>query len=148
MANGKIYLRKASIEDCDLLFEWANDEVTRANSFNTDKIEYESHVKWFEALINNKHRAQYILMIDENPIGQVRFDIDGDVAEIGYSIQKSSRGKGYGKLIIELAVSMLKNEFPNIEKIVAKVKVENISSSKCFFNNNFQQDYIQYSLDV
>ena len=28
------YLRKATIEDMDLLFQWANDSVVRKNSFS------------------------------------------------------------------------------------------------------------------
>lgn len=33
-----IYLRKATPEDMKMLFDWANDEDVRRNSFNSNKI--------------------------------------------------------------------------------------------------------------
>ena len=45
-----IYLREATIEDRDLLYEWANDPETRRASFNTDRINYEEHCRWFERI--------------------------------------------------------------------------------------------------
>ena len=148
MSDARIYLRKANADDCDLLFEWANDETTRANSFNTNKIEYESHVKWFDALLKDKNRVQYILMDGEEPVGQVRFDIDGDTAEIGYSIKKSSRGKGYGKAIISLSISRMKEDYPFVKRIEAKVKPDNNQSMKCFMNNDFKHVYNQLEFGI
>ena len=40
------YLRLAEMEDMDLLFTWANEEMVRKNSFSTRKITYEEHVIW------------------------------------------------------------------------------------------------------
>ena len=45
------YLRKATIEDMDLLFQWANDPVVRKNSFSTAEISYEEHTKWYHNLL-------------------------------------------------------------------------------------------------
>ena len=45
------YLRKATIEDRDLLFQWANDPLVRKNSFSTAEIAYEEHVDWYNRVL-------------------------------------------------------------------------------------------------
>jgi len=49
-----IKLRKATYEDCYLLFDWANDDAVRANSFNSEKIDIETHKKWLEDKLQDK----------------------------------------------------------------------------------------------
>ena len=39
----QIFFRKVRYDDCDQLLEWANDPVTRKNSFNTELIEKKTH---------------------------------------------------------------------------------------------------------
>ena len=56
------YLRKATIEDMDLLFQWANDSVVRKNSFSTAEISYEEHMKWYHNLLKREDCMQYIYM--------------------------------------------------------------------------------------
>lgn len=76
------YLREATIEDIDILYKWANDPLVRQNSFSTEKIRYEDHVKWFNKVLKEDNYAQYIYMDGENPIGQVHVKVVNDVAEI------------------------------------------------------------------
>lgn len=56
------YLRKATIADMDLLFEWANDPLVRQNSFTTEKITYEEHQRWFWKALERENFQQYIYM--------------------------------------------------------------------------------------
>ena len=42
-------LRRAGPDDCATLWEWANDPLTRAQSFSPTAIPWDSHVAWFEA---------------------------------------------------------------------------------------------------
>jgi len=37
-----VFLRKATLSDIDLLYEWANDPVVRENSFSTESISYDT----------------------------------------------------------------------------------------------------------
>jgi len=46
---GPVTLRTASLADCELVFDWANDPVTRAMSFNQAQITRAEHVAWFAA---------------------------------------------------------------------------------------------------
>ena len=134
------YLREATMEDMDLLLEWANDPVTRANSFSTDPIPYENHVRWFTKLLANPHSRQFILMVDEKPCGQCRADITDGIAEIDCSIAPGERRHGYGDLMFNLLVERLKQE-PEITTIRACVKTGNTGSEKCLLSSGFQKKY-------
>ena len=69
-----INFRKASKQDCKIYFDWANDEVVREQSFNSNVIAFETHNTWFKTIICNP-KALLLVFENENkkPIGQVRF---------------------------------------------------------------------------
>lgn len=145
-----LYLRDVKKSDINILLSWANDPIVRQNSFNSDHISFETHQRWFNNMMCNEKQQQYILMNNETPIGQVRLTINeaGDAAEIGYSISTDYRGKGYGKVIIELIKDKIKSEYPEIKKLVARVKNGNIASEKCFLNTGFEKIFVQYEMIV
>ena len=143
-----IYLRSATLADIDLLYEWANDSVTRANSFNTGFIPYEDHKKWFLTLMQSTSSHQFILMDGEAPIGQVRLDVKDHEAEIGYSISKEFRGQGFGHKILRLLSEKVQEQFPEIRHLIAKVKPSNIASKKLFESEGYEMKYSCYSLNI
>ncbi len=137
-ADKQLYLRKGTMGDIDLIFGWANDPVTRANSFSTDPIPYEDHVNWFGRMMDNPDRILYIMMADEQPVGQIRLDIEGEEAEISYSIAPDKRGQGYGGHIIRLICEEVRKNMPEVLRLTASVKTANLASQKCFINNGFE----------
>lgn len=143
-----VYLRKAEYSDMDLLFGWANDPTVRSNSFNTSSIPYDDHVKWFKKMMENDKILQFIMMYDTTPIGQIRLNIDGDEAEIGYSIAKEYRGQGYGHSILRLVAEVVDKEHQEIKYLIAKVKPENIASNKLFQNEGYTVQYTSYILEI
>lgn len=143
-----IFLREALQSDIELLYEWANDPIVRQNSFQTEEIPYDTHRKWFERMMENKNIVQYILMDGEEPVGQIRLMIDGDVAEIGYSISSLYRQKGYGRLILQSILEEVKHKYPEIKKLIAKVKPTNIASKKLFESEGYDMKYSCYALDT
>lgn len=133
-----IYLRKAEATDVDLLFEWANDPEVRKNSFHSEMIDYSTHIKWFEKILTSNDILQFILMDDNVAVGQIRINIDKDEAEISYSIGSKFRGKGYGKRIIKELEAAIKISYPQINKLVARVKPHNIASKKVFEGEGYE----------
>jgi RimJ/RimL family protein N-acetyltransferase len=133
--NKNIYLLRRAVTNHDalLLFDWANDNTVRANSFNEEPISIIDHFKWFNNKINNKDTVIYILTdIYKSNIGQIRVDKVDDFFEIDYSISHFYRGRGFGNKIVQLLLA----EFGNVNYL-AKVKTENIASKKVFINNGF-----------
>lgn len=143
-----IYLREALQSDVDLLYEWANDPIVRQNSFQTEEIPYDVHREWFDRMMENRNIVQYILMNGEEPVGQIRLMIDGDTAEIGYSISALHRRKGYGRRILQLILEKVKRKYPEIKKLIAKVKPTNIASKKLFESEGYDMKYSCYDLDT
>ena len=135
------YLRKATIEDRDLLFQWANDPLVRKNSFSTAEIAYEEHVDWYNRVLDREDCIQYIYMDGEYPVGQARITLNGDSAEIGYSICEEMRSRGYGQKLLALISEKVLKEFPDISTIFGEVKPENYASQNAFLHAGYTETY-------
>lgn len=48
------------MDDCDLLFEWANYPMVRQNFFSTKAITYDEHVNWFRNIMERKDCVEYL----------------------------------------------------------------------------------------
>ena len=142
------YLRRVTEQDRDLLFQWANDEDVRKSSFSSGKISYEEHCEWFDKMMKNEQCIQWILEANNQPVGQIRINIDGENAEIGYSVCRERRGEGFGKLMLNLAMQYIQENLPIIKKMVARVKPENIASKKAFVNNGYKVIFEQLELNL
>lgn len=142
------YLRTATEEDMDLLFAWANETGVRKNSFSENKITYEEHRQWYKKLLSSKDSRQYIYMCDGVEIGQARINVIGSEAEIGYSICFQKRCMGYGREIIYLLREQIRNDFPAVNKLIAKVKPDNVASQKVFLDMGYVEKYQCYELEM
>src|SRR2546428_5112434 len=105
-----IVWREARMADADVLWRWANDPETRRNSFNTSPILYEEHVAWLSQRLGSDATPIWIFSDGDVPVGQVRFDISGDVAEIGITVAPEQRARGYGRAMLDAAVRWLRAE--------------------------------------
>ena len=143
-ASDRYELRDAEADDINLLFTWANDPVTRKNAFHTEQIPFEDHKRWFTKLLNDSTQRQYIFMKNGQPVGQIRFSISEDEAEIDYSIAPDKRGYGYGKCMIELAKKRFHADCPEVKKLIGQVKIENYASSNCFKKSGFDETFQQF----
>lgn len=143
-----IRLRKAVLSDVDLLFKWANDSSVRQNSFKSDPIPYEAHVQWFDKMMKDESILQFILMDEDTPVGQIRLNIDGSSAEIGYSIAAEYRGKGYGHKILQLMLDEVKINHGTVKTLIAKVKPNNAASNSLFLQEGYSPVYTSYKLKV
>ena len=130
-----IMLRRCTYSDMDIIYKWINDDEVRTNSFNSDYIEYETHVKWFNEKINSNNIYMYIILNNNKEIGTIRLEKHNSKAIISYLISNEYRGKGYGNKVIDL----IKKEaiINNIDILEAVVKKDNIASRKIFINNGF-----------
>lgn len=142
------YLRTATEEDMDMLFEWANEASVRANSFSTSMIPYEEHKVWYKKIMLSTDCRQYIYMYGGQAIGQVRVSILGTVAEVSYSVCAEMRGMGHGKKMLQLLYKQMQCDYPQVQKLVAKVKPGNIASGKAFFDTGYIKKYEVYELDI
>lgn len=145
----KLKLRKAIQADMDLIFQWANDAVVRANAFHTEQIPYENHVAWYTKQMKDADSVIYLMETEKEQIGQIRFSIEDGKAIIDYSVAAAFRGHGYGTKLVELGIEKLKKQRPDVSCFLAQVKYENPSSArvfeKCGFTRKEKPEYIEYT---
>jgi UDP-2,4-diacetamido-2,4,6-trideoxy-beta-L-altropyranose hydrolase len=128
----KIKLRKVELSDCKKIWLWINDPLIRSVSFKPKPISLERHVKWFSSALINPNLVYYIAE-DKNakPIGQARFQIESQEAEISVLVDPEYRGMSLGSLLIRDATEKFFIE-TDIEKINAFIKIGNETSRKAF----------------
>ena len=146
----QLFLRPATIDDVNLLFEWVNEPAVRQNSFNTSLIKFEEHESWYKNALSKDNVKIFILMKSGQPIGQIRLTAKEQAWDIDYSIDVSYRGNGYGNRLFEL----VEQELRKGTELVGEVKCSNIASRKVFERHgykrttNLESDYYTYSKKV
>ena len=136
MHKKMIGLRLCRDADCRLLWQWANNAETRAASFDSKPIEWQSHVAWFEKIFASERHRLYIITCFNQPIGQVRFDFDPSGAIISLGLAPSERGKGYGVHAVDLASRKLFSD-SGIQTIYAYIRPANTPSIQIFKKAGF-----------
>jgi RimJ/RimL family protein N-acetyltransferase len=128
-------IRKALRSDVELLYKWSNDKLVRKQSFNSGKIPFETHRKWFAGKLKDEKALIYIIEEAKIPAAVVRFDIAEESTIIGISISEDFRGKKLGADSIKIGVEhyFLTNDLP----VLAAIKKDNIASIKSFEKAGF-----------
>ena len=137
-----IVLRRASMADAELLFEWKNDKTTIENSITKRGVTMDEHLQWLQGVINNPNRQLFILDVDGISVGQLRLDLEviADVvtAEISYGLGAEYRGKGLGKVLLEQADTL--SVMFKIVELKAEVLPHNKASQKLFKSLGYTEE--------
>ena len=145
MEGNRIRLRRAKWQDCDQIWQWANEVETRQSSFQSDAISWGHHVNWFQAKLQDVNCHIWIAFDrHDQPIGQVRFDpLSTDVTQISLSIDRSYRHQGLGQTILKAAIRNIfcKTAFCSIS---AWIKSDNIASISVFESVQFVKIKTEY----
>lgn len=129
--------RYALSDDVKLYFRWANDATVRKNSLNTEEINLEDHIVWFNKKIENPNVLMYLFSNEhDEPVGQVIIERKGTWSSVGQSVAKEHRGKKYSTEILSRSTDNFLSKFPK-ETIVSVVKSSNIASLKMSKNSGF-----------
>ena len=142
ISQDSILLRKANLQDTELLYNWVNNEEVRRNSINKSPIKWEDHKIWFKNKLADSTTLLLILEVNGIAVGQVRFDKVGEHFEIDYSVDEKYRGKGYGTTLIKRGILYL-NHLKGRHKIVAKVSALNLASRKVFERIGFSFNKVE-----
>jgi UDP-2,4-diacetamido-2,4,6-trideoxy-beta-L-altropyranose hydrolase len=128
-----LQLRPVKESDVRLLWEWVNDSQVRAASFSSEPIPWEKHEAWFTSKLNDPD-GRILIAEDEQgrAIGQFRLDWRShDDADIDVSVCRECRGRGYGRVLIDMGVSHAHAERGAV-RLHAYVKPENEASRRSF----------------
>lgn len=125
--------RAATLNDADLLFEWANDPTTRQMSFHPQPISWQNHLQWLEGMLADSAVLLLILQFQQTPIAQVRFDEDGTIS---INLSPKHRGKRLAVPVLLAAITYQAEKRP-FSTLTAYIKPENTASQAIFTQAGF-----------
>ncbi|HLM79593.1 MAG TPA: UDP-2,4-diacetamido-2,4,6-trideoxy-beta-L-altropyranose hydrolase [Terriglobales bacterium] len=134
-----LQIRRATMADCELLWELANDPTARASAFSQATIPWEDHVAWFESKMQTPQCHILVGEAQGAAAGQVRVDERPDgQGEIDVSVAREFRGAGVGSRLIDLAVRKIFAS-TGMSRIHAYILPQNTASQRAFENAGFQR---------
>jgi RimJ/RimL family protein N-acetyltransferase len=133
----EVKLRTVDESDRELIWHWANQPSVRKASFLSERIDWERHVEWFSQMMKGVATRMYIGMVDDVPIGLIRYTLQGTVAEVSVSVHEREQGKGIGPVLIAAGNKRIMVD-EQIELIRAFIKRDNQVSLNAFLAAGYE----------
>lgn len=145
MIPTEITVRPAEKEDCTLIWQWANDPISRANSFDNSEILWKNHCEWFRAnLLKNKCNLLICMNQYGTPVGVVRIEFINSEHVISINLSPHFRGLGLGAKLIKAGCTYFRRN--SSMPITAYIKPGNIASRKVFAAAGFtEREILNYA---
>jgi len=140
-----IEIRAARQDDSESLFKWRNHPNIRAVSRKSDVISREDHQKWFASVLASSDRSLLIGQRKGLPVGVVRFDIQGDEAEVSIYLVPDIKQPGQGRELLQSAEYWFAANHPKVNKISACVIGGNERSQRLFLGAGYHVESTSYS---
>lgn len=103
--NTILIARPVRQSDEGQLLEWANDPLTRRNSFSCAQISPESHQLWFSRRLGSVDCQIYLVETEAGlSAGQVRFERAQGAWEVHFTLSPVLRGRGLGPRLLKAAL--------------------------------------------
>ncbi|MGP6176498.1 GNAT family N-acetyltransferase [Microbacterium sp. A196] len=125
--------RPATSDDAWLLFDWRNDDETRARSRFRGAIDWDSHREWLERSLTDPNRRLFIVGPETDPVGTVRWDrtagLDWDVS---ITVAPNRRGAGISRGVLASGERALASEVGAPYRVLADIHINNDASRRLF----------------
>jgi UDP-2,4-diacetamido-2,4,6-trideoxy-beta-L-altropyranose hydrolase len=138
ISQGDLSVRLAGREDCEILWLWRNDPVTRATAKTSEPIPWRQHQQWFSTVLEDPARTLFIADVGSVPAATVRFDRPADEALISINVSPAMRGRGVGQAALEAACNHYLSSHLEVT-LVAEVHRSNPASRKIFAAMGFTE---------
>ncbi len=127
-----ISLRRADASDSKMMWLWRNDIRIRRFARNAAEITLADHEKWFASTLLKSNVHLLVASDAHGPLGVVRFDVEGDMAEISIYLGPDRLGQGRGAALLLSAEDWLALTLSAALTIRATVLDDNIASQELF----------------
>ncbi|PHV12485.1 UDP-2,4-diacetamido-2,4,6-trideoxy-beta-L-altropyranose hydrolase [Chitinimonas sp. BJB300] len=137
-----LQLRRATLDDAQLLFDGRNAPLVRRWSLDSAPIAWEQHLSW---LTRTLQRPDRLLLIGEGPggsVGMLRYDrsaTQAERAEVSIYLFAGQEGMGWGQALLAMGDRQLTQHWPDVVAIDATVLPGNAASIKLFRQAGYQQ---------
>ncbi len=137
-AATRLELRPAGPDDARLLFDWANTPESRDASLRDQTvIKWDHHRKWFAARLRDPKSAIWIVEEDTTPVGQIRFQDQGEGPEIAIFVCRAARHRGIARFALDTALRLALVQWPDT-RVIARAKIGNQASRHLFESAGFR----------
>ncbi|HFD2030012.1 TPA: GNAT family N-acetyltransferase [Clostridium perfringens] len=139
LVNGNLIIREATINDAKCLCNWWSDGAIMEhsgfpNGIHTDINELTNKLK-----NQNSNSKRLIIEINSNPVGEMSYNIDNKIAEIGIKICNFNyQEKGYGTKALKMLIKYLFNVM-NISKVILDTNLKNTRAQHVYEKLGFKK---------
>jgi UDP-2,4-diacetamido-2,4,6-trideoxy-beta-L-altropyranose hydrolase len=138
-AESQISLRPVAEVDREMVFAWRNDPFILARGSLHREVSWEEHRKWFEETILEHNRRMFIVLHENNPIGQIRFDREGQQnCIVSVYLLQAFTGRGWGVQAIRMGSKLMFQDW-NVDRVIACVRVDNPGGRCGFLKAGFEE---------
>lgn len=127
-----VSVRPATAEDGPDLHAWRNHEDIRRYARDTRVIDLADHLAWLQRILDDRSVDLLVCEDASGPLGVLRYDHDGDSAEVSIYRVPGRAGDGIGRLLLEAGESWLRGARPGLAVIRAEVMGYNPASRQMF----------------
>lgn len=127
-------VREATSDDARMIYEWRTSPEVMGASLNTTSFPFEDHLAWLERVLQDPQRLLLIGLHDGREVGVVRFDVNGDRAEVSIFLEPSTMGAGLGRALLVAGEVRLRHKHPQVTRVNAWVNADNLRSLQLFQN--------------
>jgi RimJ/RimL family protein N-acetyltransferase len=125
------------MEDAKLVFGWRNDPFIVERGSSQKTVTWNEHTRWFQATVSGLQRRMFIIEIEAEAAGQVRFDrIDDESCVVSAYLLERFTGQGRGVEAIRQGCERIFDEWP-VARILACVRDDNAAGQTGFRKAGF-----------
>ncbi|MBZ5647599.1 MAG: GNAT family N-acetyltransferase [Acidobacteriia bacterium] len=140
VGNAAVSLRPATLADADLVFGWRNDPFIVARGSSQKTVSRDEHANWFQATVTGSERRMFIVEVDQQPAGQVRFDrVDGESCVVSAYLLERYTGRGLGVEAIRDGCRRIFGKW-DVQVVIACVRQDNPAGRAGFLKAGFQEN--------
>lgn len=132
MSLPALRVRRVTAADGPTLYAWRNHEDIRRQSRDSRPIEIAGHLSWLDRIVNDGRVDLLICEDAAGPLGVLRYDHEGDVAEVSIYLVPDRVGEGMGGLVLEACETWLLVARPGPRVLHAEVLADNPASRRIF----------------
>jgi len=130
--HSQVTLRPARDDDSASLLAWRNDPDAVRFSVSGRAVTAEEHQRWFSRVVDDPERTRlWIAEQQDEPVGQVRIDINAGVGTVSIAVDPGHRGRGVGTAMLR-ALTETVNAGGAPRHLIALVRSDNTASLHAF----------------
>jgi perosamine synthetase len=130
--NANLGFRRVTMDDAGMLFAWRNLPEIVALGSTRRRVEWSEHRAWLQQMMASGDHLLLIILVEDQPIGQVRFGrTDDETCEVSIYLLSEYTGRGLGVAALERACTEAFAHL-RVQKIVAVIREDNARSLAAF----------------